>query len=232
MEALFNKSYAFARQNSGLLALYIVLLGGGVWHALDLLQQVMLLLASPIIIGLSLFVTSAYMRQLARPRQTRLFLLWAASVVLLGFAVEWLGASTGKVFGVYAYSDALQPVLLGVPVAIGFAWLGTLLGAAALTERLFATGWTRTPLRQACVTAAFMVLFDFFIEPAAMKLDYWQWQGGVVPVQNYLAWYLFGWIFSLAGYHSGALGNTAPRLAVHAYWGQIAYFVIVTLAKV
>lgn len=28
------------------------------------------------------------------------------------------------------------------------------------------------------------------MEPVAMKLDYWNWQDQVIPIQNHLAWFI------------------------------------------
>lgn len=40
-----------------------------------------------------------------------------------------------------------------------------------------------------------MVLYDLFLEPAAIRLDMWSWEGGRVPVRNYLAWFVFSAAF-------------------------------------
>jgi putative membrane protein len=34
------------------------------------------------------------------------------------------------------------------------------------------------------------VAFDWIMEPVAIRLDYWTWAGGDIPLQNYLAWFL------------------------------------------
>jgi putative membrane protein len=36
--------------------------------------------------------------------------------------------------------------------------------------------------------ALLAVLFDWVIEPAAIKMGYWQWKDGEVPVFNYYCW--------------------------------------------
>jgi putative membrane protein len=35
------------------------------------------------------------------------------------------------------------------------------------------------------------------MEPAAIALDYWHWEGGSIPAQNYAAWFLIAalWAF-------------------------------------
>ena len=45
-----------------------------------------------------------------------------------------------------------------------------------------------------------MVLLDLMIEPVAIRLDFWHWQGGAIPTQNYIMWFLvamfMNWILS------------------------------------
>ena len=35
-----------------------------------------------------------------------------------------------------------------------------------------------------------LVLLDWLIEPVAVKYDFWQWTNTVVPMQNYIAWFI------------------------------------------
>ena len=40
------------------------------------------------------------------------------------------------------------------------------------------------------LTALLMVGLDVMIEPVAIALDFWQWSGGNIPLQNYVAWFI------------------------------------------
>jgi putative membrane protein len=42
-----------------------------------------------------------------------------------------------------------------------------------------------------------MVLVDIFIEMVAARLDYWHWDGGIIPLQNYIAWLIISFFFNL-----------------------------------
>ncbi len=56
--------------------------------------------------------------------------LVALSVFTLAWGAEHIGVTTGRPFGSYRYTEALQPQLLGVvPLAIPFAWLMVAVGA-------------------------------------------------------------------------------------------------------
>jgi putative membrane protein len=37
--------------------------------------------------------------------------------------------------------------------------------------------------------AMLAVLFDWILEPVAIKLGYWTWKGTDVPLYNYLSWF-------------------------------------------
>jgi len=40
------------------------------------------------------------------------------------------------------------------------------------------------------VGAVVLVLLDVLIEPIAMRFGYWQWANLIVPVENYLGWFI------------------------------------------
>ncbi|MBK9448699.1 MAG: carotenoid biosynthesis protein [Bacteroidetes bacterium] len=114
---------------------------------------------------------------------------WAVSAVvtaaIVGFLVEVVGVQTGLIFGEYAYGATLGAKLWAVPLVIGLNWLLLTYTTGALTARL------RLPkVLQAALAAAAMTALDVLIEPIAMAFDFWQWPGGVVPMQNYIAWFL------------------------------------------
>jgi hypothetical protein len=140
--------------------LYFILLAGGLWHVLGWFQTVMTLIAGPLLIALNLWLLmEGWIALSAGERQTLVW--WAGFVGIGGFFVEWLGSRTGLIFGVYRYSQVLQPQIAGVPVAIGFSWIGISLASLAVAQRL----WKMFRDRQNFLlftlgAAAMMVLFD------------------------------------------------------------------------
>ncbi|HOC89793.1 MAG TPA: carotenoid biosynthesis protein [bacterium] len=235
-----------------LFLLYFLLAAGGLWHLLGWFQELMRLLAAPMLIAVALLVSYAHGHhyELWRgPAGARLrWLGFLAGVLLSAFWLEWAGVTTGKIFGRYAYGEKLQPQLFGVPLAIGFAWLSMVLSSAAVADRLIGA-WTRraqvrrgleppsvkvTPasdraLLRILLTALLMLFFDWVMEPAAVRLGYWSWQEGIIPLQNYLAWFLFSFLYAAAAWRLGFLQRGAPRLSRHAWLAQIIYFLMVRL---
>ena len=90
---------------------------------------------------------------------------------------------TGRVFGEYAYGDVLGLKLLNVPLLIGLNWSMLVFAIGVPLHRLALPRWGKVLLASAA-----MVALDLLIEPVAIRLDFWTWAQGDVPVQNYLAW--------------------------------------------
>lgn len=118
----------------------------------------------------------------------RRYWMAAALVAVFTFLVEMTGVQTGLLFGDYTYGATLGPKVMGTPLVIGANWvllsfsIAHLLGGADLS----------LPVK-AMLGATLMVGVDVFIEPVAMSFDFWSWQEGVVPMRNYLGW----WVVSL-----------------------------------
>ena len=106
-------------------------------------------------------------------------------VFLIGFFVEVAGVKTGVLFGHYQYGAPLGWKLWNVPLLIGVNWF--VLAIAALGVARY---FTSKPWAQLMRAALLMVLLDVLIEPVAIKLDFWNWEGNIVPLQNYVMWFV------------------------------------------
>lgn len=124
-----------------------------------------------------------------------------AIIAVASGAAEWLGASTGWLFGDYDYSGQFGWRIGGVlPFTIPLAWFIVVTGARRLAERL---PWQGAWLR-ALVAAVLATLTDVNLEPVAIHVrGYWQWTDGpggalraAPPLFNYACW--FGLAFLLA----------------------------------
>lgn len=115
---------------------------------------------------------------------------WTATVVLiLAWAIEAVGSSSGVPFGPYTYTHKLQPQLSGVPLLIPLAWLMMLPPAWAVAGRL--TGHWRGPTFVAASALAFTA-WDLFLDPQMTAWRLWVWArpGGYfgIPWLNYAGW--------------------------------------------
>ncbi len=115
----------------------------------------------------------------------------AVVIGVLFFAVEWVGVNSSIPFGRYTYTGVLAPLAAGVPVAIAAAWYCTLMSTWRIASWLAGSG-PASRLKTALLAGVLTLALDLALEPfAAMVNGYWLWEGGTVPLQNYLSWFLF-----------------------------------------
>lgn len=107
----------------------------------------------------------------------------------LGMLSEWMGVHWGWIYGNYAYGDALGVKWHEVPVMIGVNWALLVYATYAVARVQSWSRWIRWTIGAAC-----MVFLDVFMEMQAPALDYWEFAGGVVPLQNYLGWFGVGFL--------------------------------------
>ena len=108
----------------------------------------------------------------------------------VGMAAEWLGVNKGLIFGAYQYGSMLGPKFMGVPWLIGANWVIVVVCSAVVAQQLAENIWVR-----AVLATGLMIFLDALIEPIAPILDFWTFEGGHAPMQNYLGW--FGVAFPL-----------------------------------
>ncbi len=210
-------------------ALYFFLFAGGLWHVLGVFQSLMRILAAPLLIALSIIAFAVSFKILPDQRSRFRLLGWSILVIIASYFIEWLGVISGQIFGHYAYGDTLQPILFDVPIAIGFAWLCMLLTSTAVVQRILPKFSNYHFITQAISISLLMVLFDLVMEPAAMKLGYWNWLDGSIPIQNFIAWFGISLFFALIGLRMKLFREKLPALVFHAYFAQLVYFGMVIL---
>lgn len=219
------KNFSFQKilARPGIISLYFFLTAGGLWHLLGVFQTLMRHLAAPLVAILALLAVWAILNR--RDFQAKIrFLGWCGLVLVTSFLLEWLGVRTGKLFGEYFYGSTLQPQLFGVPLAIGGAWLVLLLASTAVWQRIRPANFWLSGFG----IAFLMVAFDFVMEQAAPRLDYWYWPKGI-PLQNYVAWFWISFVYIQIGLRLKVFPEKMPSFVFHLYWAQIIYFLFVLL---
>ena len=114
---------------------------------------------------------------------------------LIGFFVEVLGVYSGLLFGEYHYGKTLGFQFLEVPLIIGVNWVLLVVSSFAVSSYFVSNSIFKIVL-----ASTIMVLLDVMIEPVAIRLDFWHWQAGDIPTQNYLMWFVvalfMNWVLS------------------------------------
>ena len=211
--------------------LYLLLGAGGLWHVLGVFQKVMQVLASPIMIGLGVWLFWECWRIYPRHERSK-FAITSIGIVVVSFGIEWLGVRTGQIFGSYLYGQTLQPSIDGIPISIGSAWFVMLIVSTAVAQKIAPKSLADDfRFKIAFLVALLMVCFDLLMEPAAVKLGYWTWMNDHIPLQNYLTWFGLSFIFAVIGFQVGVFRQQLPRIAFHFYFAQLLYFGLVSLSN-
>ena len=149
------------------------------------------------------------------------FLIWCLIVYTVTFSLEVLGTSTGIIFGSYTYGNTLGLKFLGVPLIIGFNWVVVILGAITLAQQI-----DQNIFLKALMTGTLAVLFDIVLEPVAIKLDYWNWDSGLIPLMNYYSWFVISFLACLL-YDLFKI-KTNEKLPESYYAIQLIFFILLS----
>lgn len=152
------------------------------------------------------------------------FFIWFACIAVIGFLLEWIGITTGIIFGEYHYGDTLGIQLMDVPLIIGINWSVLVFSTAAVVSGTDLNKWLKSAL-----AATLMVCYDFLLEPVAVRFDFWTWTGGEIPVQNYLAWWIISFMFLLPTHY--LFSNLKNRIALPVILVQALFFVVLILKE-
>jgi len=152
------------------------------------------------------------------------FIRYCIFLFAAGFAVEMIGVQTGKIFGSYYYGYALGFKLKHVPLMIGINWVMLILATQSIANK-FSTKLYVT----ATIGATLMVLLDLLIEPISSTYQFWHWQNNIIPIQNFVAWFIISFFFH--GLGSVLKFNKENKLAFFIYGLQIVFFAILNLVN-
>lgn len=183
------------------------------------------------VLGLHMEETSAIFQQLIPFNLLLSFVVlgwfhkqWTLAFGIFLFVVFWatylievIGVSTGWIFGDYYYGNALGFKLAGVPPLIGINWLILTYITGIMSQKLTYNLWLRS-----LFGALLMVLLDLFIEPVAVQHDFWIWQNGHIPFQNFFAWFIISFGVQY-GFHSLNQEKANP-IAYPLYLIQVIFF--------
>jgi putative membrane protein len=133
-----------------------------------------------------------------------------------GFFVEFIGVNYGYFFGDYQYGTTLEPKWRDVPLIIATNWVMLCIASRSLVNLV-----TQHKALSAFLAAAVVTAYDYLLEPVALKFSWWWWDGGCIPMLNYLCWFGFSFVFQLFFRKVPATtGRSFWMIFVHAifYW--------------
>ena len=170
----------------------------------------------------ALLMSAGFLVWFHRPAYTTKTLLVFVVIFMFSFLAEMVGVQTGSIFGHYIYGESLGLKILETPLIIGLNWLMLIYCTKVIADRL-----TNNEKIKPFTGAFLMVFYDLVLEQAAPKLDMWSWEGGTIPVQNYVAWFVFAFFFHLM--IRKAKVEFKNPLAIPVYLIQFFFFIILVI---
>lgn len=203
--------------NKEIVFLYIIFFVGIIGHLYDPLHNLMIILTPA-----TLFFTGTIVLFYSYRTSENNFLLWAVITYVITFILEVVGVKTGLIFGDYYYGSTLGIKLFDVPLIIGFNWVLVILGSISISKLI-----TNNLFLSAVISAFIALIFDLILEPIAIRLNYWNWSEGIIPIQNYLAWFIIA-LFSSFVFNYSKL-NVSSKISMHFLFVQLVFFIILLI---
>ncbi|MFB6071106.1 MAG: bisanhydrobacterioruberin hydratase [Halanaeroarchaeum sp.] len=139
--------------------------------------------------------------------------LAVGALVAYAYGIELLGVTTGWPYGSFEYLVALGPMVAGVPVGLPVFFVPLVVNSYLLVGVLLGEAGSRPAVRVGA-TALSVLAMDVVLDPGAVALGFWRYEGGGVfygvPLSNYAGWILSAVVAVMAldwGYESTRIGE-------------------------
>lgn len=143
-------------------------------------------------------------------------------IAVTGYLIEVIGVNTSLIFGSYTYGAALGFEVFNTPLMIGINWVLLVYASGSIVSAI-----PVNPVFRIVIASLLMLLYDFVLEQAAPMLDMWKWEGGEVPLQNYIAWLLIAVCFHAFIRQTGIKIRNPVALTI--FMCQLLFFVILLI---
>jgi len=158
-------------------------------HILPLTYKIIINL-SEIFYFLMSMVILAFIIKNNRKKLTTFFLCVIPAIFGI-YILQVISVNNNSIFGSFGYGSTFKHQIAGVPIIISLFWVVLIISALSLASKI-----TRNAILRILYASLLLVILDFLMEPVAMKLDYWQWEGKTVPLQNYATWFIISFLIT------------------------------------
>jgi putative membrane protein len=190
---------------------------GVIGHLAQPLKQLMLELTP-----YTLTLTGMWTLYFSYQKSDKNFILWCVLTFVFTFFIEVIGVKTKLIFGDYNYGNTLGFKVLDVPLIIGFNWMFVIWGSILIAKSLSSQKYIII-----IFSGLLSFVFDFFLEPVAVKLNYWSWHNNQIPIQNYLAWFIISVLSSFVFIQLRV--NGISKLPAFYFVVQLIFFVLLNI---
>lgn len=153
---------------------------------------------------------------------------WMLGLVffLSGMTAEWIGVNKSWLFGVYSYGSNMGPLFDGVPYLIGVYWAVLVFITGSISTRI-----SSNILVRILIGSSLMVILDYLMEAVAPVFNFWTFEGGIAPLENYLTWFavaaLLHFIFQKGTIKGDFKFSLALYLIQLVFFGYFYFFLYV-----
>lgn len=113
---------------------------------------------------------------------------------LFSMVIETIGILTGFPYSFFTYTNNLGPKIFVIPITLSFGFVPLVIASWYLIEKFK----LKNLFIKIFYGALILILFDLVLDPAAVVLNFWEWEiNGLyygVPLVNYLGWLFTGLI--------------------------------------
>ena len=168
-------------------------------------------------------------------QKNKKFFLFLGFTFVVGMLTEIIGVNTGLIFGHYQYGNLMGAKFFGVPWLIGINWFNVVFCSGVLAHAIknvfvkklnvlvVEENLTLNTFFVAVFGAAIATAFDFILEPAAIKLGFWQWHNNTIPVYNFLSWFIITFLLLLI--FNKTIIDKKNKFAIQLLFIQILFFI-------
>jgi len=140
-------------------------------------------------------------------------------IFITSYFIEVAGVYTGSVFGTYSYGKGLGIKVLHTPLLIGLNWVLLVYCTAAVFEKFSVNN-----IIKISGASMLMVLYDIIMEQVAPHMDMWSFDGGIVPLRNYISWLALAIIFHSVVRFAGI--RITNKFAPLVFYCQVGFFLV------
>ena len=216
----------YIKKNIENIAVYIIAIMAAILLLTNFQQNIINQLSGPAIILVITLITITYFKE----NKNRYLLTYFIITLFSCFIIELAGSGTGFPTGYFSYGNILKPSLYGIPLALPIAYFGTILTSTALVQHIDFY-WKQNDIIKSLLIGLLVLIFDIYMEPAAMKLGVWYWQGNKVALQNYITWYILSSILGFLGLRLRVLSVKLPIIFLNIYIAEVLFFVSMYFKK-
>lgn len=194
---------------------FIILYSVGVTGtAIPFTRQVFIFL-TPFILILSIFIIAVFHSDGKYKKDWLVF----TSIFITSFIIEMFGVNTSFPFGEYSYGKGLGIKIWNTPVLIGLNWVLLVYCTGAVLEKINVHN-----ILKINIASALMVIYDIIMEQVAPYMDMWSFDENIIPLKNYLSWFVIALFFHSVIKISGVRlsNNFAPLV----FYCQTGFFIL------